>query len=263
MSLHETSAPPNWDPARHPLDSDEEEGGWLPTGRQLLDVLVLRMERAIGPDPAGVPFHRGLHTSMRQGLGLIVLIGLLIGLPALVVGLFTGLPFTEYLPFRWLTSFPRFGFWVDRASALSGISLHALSPLATADYQALPRSTTTLLAIGTWLTLPVRLMTLWLVGGLPVMVVARMLGSHCTLPRFYSATAFAFLPFVLLLLAPFPAIGAAVTIVALLWFALVYALAVHVAMGTDWGHTLVVLLAVVFAIAILGAAFAGILLLLA
>lgn len=263
MSMQEESAPPTWDPARHPLDSDEEEGGWLPTGRQMFDVLVLRMERAIGPDPAGVPFHRGLHTSMRQGLGLITLVGLLIGLPALFVGLFTGLPFPEYLPFRWLSSFPVFGYWVDRAGALSGVSLNALNHLSTADYQALPSITTSLLAIGTWISLPVRLITLWLVGGLPVMVVARMLGSHCTLPRFYSATAFAFLPFVLLLLASIPAIGAAVTIVALLWFALVYALAVHVAMGTDWGHTVVVLLAVVFAITILVAILGGAILLFA
>lgn len=248
MSLREPLAPGAWDPARHPLDTDEHEGGWLPTARQLFDALILRMGRAIGPDPAGVPFHRGLHTSMRQGLGLLTLLGLIIGLPALLVGLFTALPFTDYLPFRWAPTTPRLEYIIARAGYLSGIGDLSGGPF---PMEPLPRTTANLLALGTWLSLPVRLITLWLVGGLPVMIVARMLGAHFTLTRFYAATAYAFLPFLLLLLAPFSSIGAAVVIVAFIWFAVAYALALHEAMGTDWGHSVVVLLATVLAFVLL------------
>ena len=56
-------------------------GGWLPTMQQVSDALQLHLRAAIGTvDDPEIEEPLGTSTSMRQGLGLVLLTGLLAGL---------------------------------------------------------------------------------------------------------------------------------------------------------------------------------------
>ncbi len=94
-------------------------------------------------------------------------------------------------------------------------------------------------ALGAWLGAPMRFWTIWLVGGLLVFMVARMIGARNTLPRFFAATGYAFLPLLLLVLLPVPIVGAVALVVALILFVLAYAQGVQVATQMEWGHVLI------------------------
>jgi hypothetical protein len=79
------------------------------------------------------------------------------------------------------------------------------------------------------------------------------------LPRFFSATAYAFLPLLLLLLIPIPVLGVIALVAALILFILAYAQGVQVATQMEWGHVLIAMALPIVLIGILFFVFPAIL----
>lgn len=224
----------------HPLDSEEEDGGWLPTLTQMRQAVAQKMGQAIGPDATGMPFHRGQHTSMRQGFGLVALIGLLASLPPIIAIWLGNIDFASEIP---LLAAPVLSI-VDLLTGYWGRIVElSLFGNDGATVQSAAGGEPWLWALGAWLGAPVRMLTLWLAGGLSIFVAARMFGAQNTLPRFFAATSYAFLPLLLMALLPVPFVGVIALMAGLALFLIMYAQGVQVATQMEWGHVLISLLA--------------------
>lgn len=244
----ETHAGPILDEAAAEQGSD---GGWLPTRRQLVEALRLRIARAAGPDPEGGPFLRGVHTSMRQGIGLVALAGLIIGLPGSVmlwVDLASAGTVLPLLRAQQATAALARWFPAGESWALASQQIGGMAPRAPAWAAA------GLSALGAWLQLPLRLLAVWLVYGLLVLAVAKVLGAGTTLPRFYAVTSYAVLLLFPAILFPLPWIGTVAAAAAVVLALAAYALAVSSATLLDLGRSILcmllpgVLLAALYAI---------------
>lgn len=215
----------------HPLDTAEEDGGWLPTFEQMRMAALQQIDLAVGPDAAGVPFHRGLHSSMRQGFGLVGVVALLATLAVTIASWLGFGASTIVAPLVGVG-----GMLTGNWGRVAEVALFGLDETALENSVA---GAPWLWALGAWLGAPMRFWTIWLVGGLLVFVVARMIGARNTLPRFLAATGYAFLPLLLLVLLPVPVVGAIALVVALILFILAYAQGVQVATQMEWGHVLI------------------------
>lgn len=224
----------DWTPV-HPLDTAEEDGGWLPAFAQMRAAALLQIELAAGPDAAGVPFHRGLHSSMRQGFGLVGVIALVAMLPmTLAVWFWKGVSL-PVAPLALLTA--------ALAGDWSSVAQLAFAGAEGATWANRVEGAPWLWALGAWLGAPIRFWTLWLVGGLLVFGFARLIGARNTLPRIFATTGYAFLPLLLLVFMPIPTVGMIAMIVALVLFVLAYVQGVRAATQMEWGHVLIAILA--------------------
>jgi hypothetical protein len=212
---------------------------WLPGRDQIASAVQLRIHEVIGAtgderENEALP----TTTSMRQGIGLILVTGLLAGvLPFLVnwivaAGAGTALPLAQLARQlaarneRWSTN-PPFGLdiWIETASTVAG-----LDPRLPGWLAAL------LSALGEWINWPLRWLTIWLVYGLVVLLVSRLWGATTTLQRFYAATSYAVAPLLLTALTPIPCLGALAGLVAGIWAGVVYVHAVQTVTGLSPGH---------------------------
>ena len=208
---------------------------WLPAWRQIADALAGRVTAAVGPAPTGVLFRYGIHTSMRQGMGLVLLVGALAALPTLVVNWIAAAQMHTVVPFARLVQ------WVERwpvEHPLYRLADDAVRSLAGLQPNAPPWAAAGLSALGVWVNAPLRLLAWWIVYGLAVLVVAKLLGAGTTLPRFYAATAYAALPLLLAAAAPLPWVGEALVLVAWLWAIVLYSTAVRAATESSWGRAI-------------------------
>ncbi len=232
-------------------------GGWLPTQRQLLDAAQFKLAAAIGPEPEWPFFLRGLHSSMRQAMGLILLILLVAGLPLLVVtwmGLAErhstlALLQAEQAALRMVPLVP--AALGDELQAAAGL-LSALTPTAP------PQTAAGLSALSAWLALPLRALTFWLAYGVLVLGVAKALGAGATLPRFYAATGYPFLFLLTLLLYPIPVVGPWLALVGVALALVAYVIAISVATGLDRWRALICMLLPAAVLAMAGALLSGI-----
>lgn len=240
-------------------------GGWLPTLRQAADALRLNLPAAIGPDPDWPFFRRGLHSSMRQALGLIVVVTLLAGLPALIsnwVGLAERHTTLQLLQAQGVANrlsnlapaalVPNLALELGKTAEL----VSGLTPVAS------PQVAAGLSALSAWLALPFRVLAVWLAYGLLVLVVAKALGAGTTLPRFYAATGYAVLPLLLSLLFPLPVIGPWIALVGALLAVVSYVLAVVFVTGLDRWRALIAVLLPAAALALAGVLLGSVLFLL-
>jgi hypothetical protein len=172
---------------------------------------------------------------MRQGMGLVLAVGVLAALPALVVNWITATRMDTVVPIARLVR------WVDslmvegpaRAVADEAVrSLAGLQPVAPAWAAA------GLSALGVWINGAVGLLGWWIVYGLAVLVLAKVLGAGGTLPRFYAATSYAALPLLLTALAPVPWVGVAFVLAGWLWAIVLYSMTVRAATGLSWGRAI-------------------------
>jgi hypothetical protein len=92
-------------------------------------------------------------------------------------------------------------------------------------------------ALGVWINTPLTWLTYWIVYGLFVFGLARLMGAKNTLQAFYAATAFAAVPLVLMGLGPIPWIGPLLVLAALVLALAVYYGAVRYVTGLDGGRT--------------------------
>jgi hypothetical protein len=97
-------------------------------------------------------------------------------------------------------------------------------------------------ALGMWINTPLSWLTYWIVYGLFVFGLARLMGASNTLQAFYAATAFAAVPLVLAGLAPIPWIGPLLAIAAVVLAFAVYYKAVRYATKLDGGRTFLCML---------------------
>ena len=221
------------EPARAPA----REGGWRPSLVQIAAALQGNLTRAIGPDPADEVFVRGQHSSMRQGVGLIVITGLISGLWRLILDWSTIAETGAILPLLrasdallWVQ---RLFWWLPPVRSAAE-AREMLGGLSAAEPGWLSGG---LLALGPWLNQPLRLLALWLVYGLLVMIAVKVLGGRTTLPRFYAATAYAVTPLILTIVAPMPWVGPALSVVGWVAALVLYARAVRMVTDMEWGRT--------------------------
>lgn len=220
-------------------ESKPAEGGWLPARRQIADALRLRIGQAAGPDPEGTAFTRGLHTSMRQGMGLVVFSGLATGALYFVLLWIRLAALGSVLPLlrahvwmaRLAVRLPMGETWTQASEQLGGLAPRAPAWAAAG-----------LSAAGAWLQLPLRLLALWIVYGLLVLVAAKLLGATTTLPRYYAVTSYAFLLLLPAALAPLPWIGPVAVAAGALLALLAYAGAVRAATSLDVGRSILCML---------------------
>jgi hypothetical protein len=189
---------------------------WLPHSQQMSDAVQLR-QNVYGT------------ISMRQGLGMIVVLGLAAGFIPFLVNWFQAAQIGAALPLAQLAragaelqkSAPQFMPWfpglpsvetvADLYQTLGGLGQPFPGWLAAG-----------LSALGEWINWPLRWLSLWIGYGLLVMVANKLLGATGTLQRFYAATSFATVPLLLTGLSPIPCVGAVFNILAAAWSFTVY-----------------------------------------
>jgi hypothetical protein len=204
---------------------------WLPHPEQVRMALQLRIDEVIGVTGDERENEGDLDTtSMRQGIGLIVALGLAAGALPFLVNWFVGARAGTALPLARLAqrtgdpnpSWLPLDIWADTAQTVAGLDPRLPGWLAAF-----------LSALGEWINWPLAWLAGWLVYGLGVLVVARLLGSTGTLPRFYAATAYAWTPLLLTALSPIPCLGALAILVGVVWMAVMYVHAVYTVSGLE------------------------------
>ena len=184
---------------------------WVPGFSQIWNAARLNLSDALDP------FERGAITlSMRQGMGLIVLLGLLAGLLPLLSQLWLGLRLGAAVPLASLA--------VDLAGLANEYGIPALdlasnntSLLAGSAARLPPWLAASLSSLGLWINVPLRWLSLWLVYGTAVAGVARLMGAKNQLQTFFAATSLAAVPLVLTGLAPLPLVGPVAVVGGALW----------------------------------------------
>ncbi len=216
---------------------------WLPTTGQLADAARLRIARALGPDyvpdDPRIAFVPGMHTSMRQSFGLIVAVGLISGvgrmiwLWVLLARAGTVMPLQRLDTWSaWMAArFPTVDSFLLINQQVSGLSPRAPAWVAAG-----------LNALGDWLSLPMRLLALWIVYGLFMLLVAKLFGAGTTLPRFYAALGYVAVPLLLLMLRPLPFVGLIGVVAAILLAIVALYRAVRATTELDGARTLMVML---------------------
>ena len=241
---------------------------WLPLSEQILAAIRLdftlppaivarlraaeeaesdaKIETDSYPNPNLQPFViplTPLDISMRQGMGLVVVMALMAGLipffanwiMAAAVG--TAIPIANWARFavRLGEIAPSSGgagaIIAETAQSIAGLSTLWPGWLA-AGFSAL----------GEWINWPLRWLAVWIIYGAGTLTAAHLLGSSATLQRFYAATSYAAVPLLLLGLTPIPCLGAMAWLIGVLWALLVYGAAVRTVCGLDVGRTLLAIL---------------------
>lgn len=226
--------------------------GWLPSRDQMSQGAQAQFDRPLSPiggEAASTPWH----SSMRQGLGMVVAAALVAGtLPVFIAWiqatrLGTVVPLVNLATLAELN--PRTAAWLGQFGSLFA----PFQTLAGQEPAFFPGWLAALLsALGVWINWPLRWLTWWIVYGLGVMVGAKLLGATTTLPRFYALTAYAALPLVLLALGPIPCLGPIINLVALVWTVVVYVAATRAVTGFSLARALACVLLPAAAALLLG-----------
>lgn len=248
-----TMAPDLWSPR-----------SWLPAWSQVRTALALQVEQVIAPwdeeDSADqVKLAHFQTTSMRQGVGLVVAAALLGGLLPMIVQWTQAAQIGTATPLAALARYaetqstlvaltPFTQAWTDTARTMAG-----LDPIAPA-WLAVGLS-----ALGHWLNWPLTWLTIWLVYGLGVLATLKGQGATTTLPHFYGATSYAFVPLALLGLGVVPYLGPLFSLAGLIWAVLIYGEVVRTLANLPTQRVVVSLLTPVAVIALLALIGAGIL----
>lgn len=220
--------------------------GWLPAWSQIAAALRLEFDAPEPPgrpfgadDSAAVPAPSVWDISMRQGLGLVVVAGLLAGILPFVVNWVSAARGGGVLPL------------VEAARAVEGARSGPLSPIWSAlqDLGGLepaffPRWLAACLsALGAWLNLPLSWLSWWIAYGTAVLLAAKAWGVGTTLQRFFALTGYAAVPLVLTGLGPIPWLGGLAQLAGTLWMLVLYVRAVSAATGLDFGRAVIATLA--------------------
>lgn len=217
---------------------------WLPSIRQISDALQFQVSDAVGPerheDEIGIV---GKHTTMQQGMGLVVAVGVIAGALPFLVNLIRATAAGTSLQMLSLAEFAtqRTRLWtlLGLEPVLMGDTFQqiaGMSPRVPGFLAAL------FSALGVWINTPLSFLTLWLAYGAGVLAVAHLAGATTTLQRFFAGTAYAFLPLVLLTLVPTPVLGDLLGWIAMLAFVLLYIRAVATVTGVDTAKTVICVL---------------------
>ena len=179
-------------------DAQSFGGEWLPSWRQMQNALRLRFDSPEVPvdeeDSDAAPYiapDSVYYASMRQGLGMVFLAGIVAGV----------------IPFLWS--------WISSARIGASVPLASLGDARLTPYTArrFCRGTIPIAAalqtiaglqpavfpgwlasgvsaFGLWLNTPLQWLAAWIVYGLLVLLVAKVMGAGTTLQQFYTVTSF-------------------------------------------------------------------------
>lgn len=211
--------------------------GWLPRLQQMAAAAQLQLADAVDP------FERGHVTAtMRQGLGLIVVFGLIAGIVPLIANLWVAVPQGSAVPLAQAAAAAnRIG---QAYAGIAPVEIAANTVQSVAGLRSpLPGLLAALLsALGLWINWPLTWLAAWIIYGTLVMGLARLMGAANTLDTFFAATAFTAVPLLLLGLEPVPLIGPLLALAALLWGFVLYYRAVRFVTRLDEGRTLLAML---------------------
>jgi hypothetical protein len=210
---------------------------WMPTIDQLGAAARLNVADAVDP------WERGFVTvTMRQGIGLIVLMGLLAGIIPLLANLWQSIAMGTAVPLAQaansvapLTSAypPDSPIYILSSTVQTIAGLPSRMPGFLAGF---------LSSLGVWINTPLSWLTTWIVYGIFVSGLARLMSAANTLQAFFAATAFAAVPLVLTGFAPIPWIGPILAIAGVVLAFAVYYGAVRYTTRLDGGRTFLAML---------------------
>ena len=220
---------------------------WLPSLQQMSNAVQLQFAAPArsmdlsAPDPNSV-----FATSMRQGLGMIIVLALIAGSLLFVINwigaahMGTAVPLAEFAHRAMQREGAVPAGLANPMTVLfeAGQTIAGLHPAVFPGWLAAGLS-----ALGVWVNTPLRWLTMWLVYGLGVLIVAKLLGATTTLQRFYALTSYAAIPLVLTILGPIPCLGFIAGLIAYLWAFAIYLVAVREVTGTSLGYAFLCILA--------------------
>lgn len=210
---------------------------WMPSMDQLIAAARLNVADAVDPWERGV-----VTATMRQGIGMIVLLALIAGIIPFLANLWLGLTMQTAVPLAQAansvtpltTAYPP-----NSAITIIGTAVQTIAGLPP----RMPGVLAGLLsALGMWVNNPLYWLTIWIVYGLFVFGLARLMGASNTLQAFYAATAFIAVPLLLTALAPIPVLGPLLVLAALVLAFAVYYKAVRFVTKLDGGRTFLCML---------------------
>ncbi|GIV79460.1 MAG: hypothetical protein KatS3mg050_3854 [Litorilinea sp.] len=207
---------------------------WLPSPQQVSNAIQLRFEEGTGETADLADSAPAI--SMRQGLGLVIVAGLVAG----------SLPFLVH----WIaaaragTTVPLWRLAQAAAEGQgTGVLAETLQRIAGLEPAFFPGWLAAgLSALGLWLSQPLHWLTLWIVYGLGVLVVLKLQGATTTLQRFYAITSYAAVPLVLTFFSPIPCLGGLARTVGYLWALVLYVQAIRALTGFHLGQVIVAVL---------------------
>lgn len=206
---------------------------WLPDLHQMWDAASFRLHDAFDPYE-----RREITVSMRQGIGMIFVLGLVAGLLPWLGNLWMSLRAGTAAPLAAAAlslaelagayaGAPVLNIVANTAGLLAGVE-----PRLPGFWAAL------LSSLGLWLNTPLSWLSSWIVYGTFVAALARLFGAANRLQTFFAATSFAAVPMVLTGLAPIPLLGPLAVVAAWGWAALLYYQAVRYVTRLDPVRTL-------------------------
>ncbi len=224
-------------PGRPRRDDWLRWSNWMPTLDQIGAAARLKVADAVDPWERGV-----VTATMRQGLGLIVLLGLLAGLLPFFANLWLAVPMQTSVPLAqaatnvmpWSRAYP-----ADSLPSIVGSTVQmvaGLEPRMPGVFAAI------LSALGLWINTPLSWLGYWIVYGLFVAGFARLMGAANSLPAFFAATSFAAVPLLLTGLAPIPWVGPLLALAGVVLAFVVYFQTVRFATRLEGGRTLLAML---------------------
>lgn len=227
---------------------------WLPTWAQTRAALTWHVDQVISPwDEEQAASTNGTMTSMRQGLGLVVLAAIIGGVIPFVVNWIQAAQVGTALP---LLTLARYAEQQSAAAPIFSPFTQAWTEV-TYTVAGLPPSlpgwlAAGLSALGAWANWPLTWLMIWIVYGAGVLVALKLQGATNTLPHLYAATSYAFVPFVLLGLRPLPYLGVLLALVGTVWALVIYGQAVRTISHLSTPRVIVSLIAPLLAAVILG-----------
>ncbi|MBP6440613.1 MAG: hypothetical protein KA259_03325 [Caldilineaceae bacterium] len=190
---------------------------WLPSLQQAWDALLFRLPDALDPHERGF-----VTTSMRQGLGLVLVLGLVAGIVPFLANLWSSITVGAAAPLVELGESA--AQWLAAYGSLPAVDIaaHTIQSIAGLEPRMPGVLAATLSSLGLWLNTPLNWLSLWIIYGTLVLATARFMGAHATLETFFAATSFAFVPLVLTGLVSLPFVGPILSVVGVVWGFLLY-----------------------------------------
>ena len=210
---------------------------WLPTPQKMSDAVQLRASGFT-------------NTTMRQSLGMVVLLGLLAGFVPFLFNWEKAATAGSALPLARLAAV---GLQMERtplqfASVLFNLAhVSDLFQVVAGLEQPLPGWLAAFAsALGEWINWPLRWLSVWVVYGALVMACNKALGAASRLQPFFAATGFAAAPLLLVGLSPIPCLGGVSSVAGVIWAVIVYVRANEEVTGLPRSRSLIAVLLPIF-----------------
>ena len=210
---------------------------WLPIPQKMSDAIQLR-----APGFA--------NTTMRQSLGMVVLLGVLAGFLPFLLNWGQATAAGSALPLARLAAV---GVQMNQMPIQFVPGLFGLAQLGELFQtiaglgQPFPGWFTAFLsALGEWINWPLRWLSLWIVYGALVMGCNKALGATSRLQPFFAATGFAAVPLLLTGLSAIPCLGRVSCAAGVIWAVIVYARANEEVTGLPRSRSLIAVLLPLF-----------------